>query len=575
MLCCGCSDTDVEVSGTLKQFHKLTLTFNALACSETSETYLNNRLNVTFISPNDKTYKVPGYFAADGNAAETSAKEGAKWRCHFNPDEVGVWQYEVSFKTGKNIAVSMDETAGTSISLDGFSGEFSVEASDKMGNDFRAKGKLRYVNTPTAQFSNGEYYFEIGTDSPETFLEYEDFDATVGRHDFAEVASNYHIGDPSWQNGKGTEIIGAVNYLANNGLNIHYMCIMNITGDGKEVFPFPTKTDFTTYDVSKLHQWQIVFDHMYTKGIALEFVLTEDENSNWFEDVEGIDKHQFAISRKLYYREIIARFGYLNIIYNIGEEANWEHAEDFYTPKQIEDAAAYIQNVSPYSDLVSIHNGPSNDFSLFENLESLSDISSLTSISFQGNSWDFTHGYNEILNLKQLSKRNNFNWVVRYSEPYANKLPDLELWTSHALWASITAGSVGTHYYSHNGDVNSDNYKGWESYYQRMGFAKDFFETNDIPFWTMENHNIKVNDTTGTVLSDAALNYIVLFLKNGGTTNLNLPDDNTYTIKWFDPRNGGALQNGTIKLLQSANKTSLGYAPHDADKSWVVLLTKN
>jgi hypothetical protein len=34
-------------------------------------------------------YKVPGYFAADGKAGETSAKSGNKWRAHLSPDKPG------------------------------------------------------------------------------------------------------------------------------------------------------------------------------------------------------------------------------------------------------------------------------------------------------------------------------------------------------------------------------------------------------------------------------------------------------------------------------------------------------
>jgi hypothetical protein len=40
---------------------------------------------------------VPGYFAADGNAGETSAESGTKWRAHLAPDKAGQWNYFVSF----------------------------------------------------------------------------------------------------------------------------------------------------------------------------------------------------------------------------------------------------------------------------------------------------------------------------------------------------------------------------------------------------------------------------------------------------------------------------------------------
>ena len=40
---------------------------------------------------------VPGYFAADGNASESSAVSGNVWRCVFRPPTVGLWTATVTF----------------------------------------------------------------------------------------------------------------------------------------------------------------------------------------------------------------------------------------------------------------------------------------------------------------------------------------------------------------------------------------------------------------------------------------------------------------------------------------------
>jgi hypothetical protein len=48
---------------------------------------------------------VPGYFAADGNAGESSAESGTKWRAHLAPDKAGKWTYAVSFTRGKHAAL--------------------------------------------------------------------------------------------------------------------------------------------------------------------------------------------------------------------------------------------------------------------------------------------------------------------------------------------------------------------------------------------------------------------------------------------------------------------------------------
>ncbi len=102
-----------QISGELKQWHDVTLTFDGPATSESAEPnpFLFYRLNVTFAKGSRK-YVVPGYYAADGNAAETSAKSGNKWRVHFVPDETGEWTYSVSFRSGAEVAASLDSNAG-------------------------------------------------------------------------------------------------------------------------------------------------------------------------------------------------------------------------------------------------------------------------------------------------------------------------------------------------------------------------------------------------------------------------------------------------------------------------------
>src|SRR5688572_14822654 len=105
------------ISGELRKWHKVTFTFSSgIQTNETatSNPFTDYRLIVTF-TKGGKTYKIPGHYAADGNAANTSAVSGDKWRVHFSPDETGTWHYEVSFKTGSYISINDDESAGTPI----------------------------------------------------------------------------------------------------------------------------------------------------------------------------------------------------------------------------------------------------------------------------------------------------------------------------------------------------------------------------------------------------------------------------------------------------------------------------
>ena len=82
---------------------------------------------------------------------------------------------------------------------------------------------------------------------------------------------------PTWKGDKGKGLIGAVNYLASKGVNSISFLPYNAGGDGDNVWPFVARDDKFHYDVSKLDQWQIVFDHAQQKGVYLHFKLQENE----------------------------------------------------------------------------------------------------------------------------------------------------------------------------------------------------------------------------------------------------------------------------------------------------------
>ncbi len=193
--------SSAEISGELKKWHKVTLTFDGPETEElhTYNPFLNYRLDVTFRT-GTKTYVVPGYFAADGNAAETSAAKGNKWKVHFSPDETGEWRYEVSFRKGGNVAVSPVSSAGESAGhMDGLKGSFSIAESDKQGRDFRGQGRLQFVNKTYLQFAeSGAFFLKAGVDAPENLLSYADFDGdfkTDGHKDHFIKKWEAHVSD--------------------------------------------------------------------------------------------------------------------------------------------------------------------------------------------------------------------------------------------------------------------------------------------------------------------------------------------------------------------------------------------
>ena len=568
----------ISISGELKKWHKITLSFDGPSFSELgagTNPFLDYRLTATFTKGN-KSYLVPGYFAADGNAAESSASTGNVWRVHFAPDELGTWTYSISFRLGANIAVSTNTMAGTALApLDGLTGTLEVEDTDKSLPDNRARGRLQYVGQSYLQYAEtGEYFLKGGADAPENFLAYDDFDNTPNhggrRKSWSPHSSDWQSGDPSWQNGKGTEIIGAVNYLASKGINVFSFLTMNIQGDDKNVFPYVNENDFLHFDCSKLDQWELVFEHADQLGMYLHFKTQETEND------QLLDGGELGIARKLYYRELIARFGHhLALNWNLGEE-------NTQTTTQRRAMAHWFKDTDPYGHHRVIHTYPGDHEEVYGDL--IGDQSEYTGASIQTN-WNQVHNKTKdwVLNSNASGKP----WVVANDEQgnantgvppdpgypgYNGSNPDLNDIRKEVLWGNLMAGGAGVEYYFGyqlpESDLSLENYRSRDQSWDYVRFALEFFRA--LPFSQMESSDELVSN--GWCFAQTGQKYVV-YLKNGGSSMLDLPDNATYTIQWYNPRNG-FYDTGSISSLTGPGPVSLGEAPSDTAEDWAILVSR-
>jgi hypothetical protein len=66
-----------------------------------------------------------------------------------------------------------------------------------------------------------------------------------------------------------------------------------------------------------------------------------------------------------------------------------------------------------------------------------------------------------------------------------------------------------------------------------------------------------------------------IYLKNGGSTELDLgANTGPFHVRWYNPRVGGDLANGTITKINGPGKVSIGRSRSDKDRDWVVLIRK-
>lgn len=592
--CSTGKNTTIEIEGELKQWHKVSLLIQGPESSEYAKEnpFLDYRLNVTFSNGAD-SYTVPGYFAADGQAAETSAGEGNIWKVHFRPDRPGTWAYSISFLKGKNVAILDGDIPVEAVAHDGAAGSFEIEASDKSGPDFRSQGRI--INGGRGYFNiqgTEEIWIKNGADSPENFLAYKDFDQTYrfsmktevreGEADPKKQIHQYEVhvgdwkeGDPSWQDGKGKGIIGAVNYLHSAGINSIYMLTMNILGDGKDVWPYSDHNERYRFDCSKLDQWEVVFDHMESLGIMAHFVLQETENEVL------LDNGYTDVQRRVYLRELAARFSHhLAVTWNLGEENGPHHWTPIgQTHQQKVDMADYLRALISWPANIVLHTHSDDEFQELY-LEPMLGTGTIDGPSMQVANPLRVH--ERMLRWIQASEDAEERWVVCLDEigphwqgvmPDADD-PDHDTVRNHCLWGSLMAGGAGVEWYfgyryAHN-DLGLEDFRSRERWWEQSTLATRFMQ--QFPLEEMSCRDELV-DVPGTYCLTSEGELYLVYLPAGATSaRLKASLDAPMQVKWFNPRKGGEQLQGSVTSIQGNGDHLLGAAPSDPELDWVVVI---
>jgi hypothetical protein len=565
----------VAVSGELKEWHPLTLSFAGPNASETDtfpNPFLDRRLQVTLTGPSGQAYDVPGFFDGDGNGGGS----GNVWRARFTPDEPGTWSYRASFHAGPDIAVDSDLNAGAPMGFDGTSGTLSITERDAAAPGFLKWGRLEYVGKHHLKFRDGPYWLKGGANSPENLLGYTGFDNTPGaRHSFSPHAEDWQAGDPlfdgdSPDGGKG--LIGAMNYLSSQEVNSIYFLPMNIGGDGKDTSPYvgpidsagSASNDNLHFDVSKLGQWETAFTHAQRKGIHLHFVLNEAEEANKRE----LDDATLGVERKLFYREMVARYGHHNALqWNISEEYNYKYP---LSPDTVKEFAGYIHQQDPYDHPITVHQfgDPDDAWTPF-----LGDGRfSLTSFQYSGR---YAGDGDQVEEWRRKTGSAGRPLVVSMDELATATPTNADQQRKAILWPTYLSGGQ-LEWYIREEDRSLEDFRPYEQLWSYTRYARSFMEEN-LPFWKMRPQDgLLTGETTGTgwggqVFAKPGEVYAVYLPDATSTGTLDLSDTlGSFQVRWYNPRTG--VFDGAASIVTGGGSIDLGAPPSSPSEDWVVLL---
>ncbi|MEN0049931.1 MAG: DUF5060 domain-containing protein, partial [Bacteroidota bacterium] len=431
--------------------------------------------------------------------------------------------------------------------------------------------------------------------SPENFLAYHEFDSTYRHpgearkgesdptenlHFYPTHSADWKAGDPTWKDGKGKAIIGALNYLASKDMNAVYFLTMNINGDGKDVWPYTNHEERFRFDCSKLDQWEVVFEHMEQLGLMMHVVTQETENEKL------LDNGNTERERKIYYRELIARFGHHNALeWNLGEENGpAEFSPNGQNTEQRKAMTNYLKQTDPYQHPVVLHTHAWSGHK-DEILTELLGFEALDGLSFQVDKRAQVHG--EILKWDSLSTAANHTFQISMDEIgmwHTGVMPDAvnpkhDTIRHEVLWGALMAGGAGVEwyfgaYYPHN-DLACEDWRSRNNMWEQTDYAIDFFQEY-LPYWEMMPMDSLVNEESAYCLGKVKDTYALYFpIGSSNIRKLDLGENaDNYSVKWYNPRTGGDLVEGTVAEIRGAAWQPIGLPKTEVDQDWVALVKK-
>jgi len=271
--------------------------------------------------------------------------------------------------------------------------------------------------------------------------------------------------------------------------------------------------------------------------------------------------------------------------------------EKTQSSEEIRDMVRYLKETDPYDHHVVIHTFPNQQDKVYPPLLGRKG-SLLTGVSLQ-NPWNAVH--QRTLQWIRESEKADRPWVVANDEqnPASHGAPPDPGYRGHSgeaefkgqtytlddirkycLWGNLMAGGAGVEYYFGyklpQNDLICEDFRSRDKSWDFCRIALNFFRDHEIPFWEMENANTLVgnaeDDNSCWCFAKKGEIYLV-YLPEGGSCDLDLRGvKGDFTVRWFNPREGGEMATGLPGEIAGGKKQPLGHLPHHPGEDWLVVV---
>lgn len=88
----------------------------------------------------------------------------------------------------------------------------------------------------------------------------------------------------------------------------------------------------------------------------------------------------------------------------------------------------------------------------------------------------------------------------------------------------------------------------------------------------MQPNNMIVNAKGAFCLEKPGEIYVVYLLVGTQNAKVSLSGGKSFSVKWFNPREGGEMMEGSAASVQGKGFQIIGNPPAELDKDWVVVV---